>query len=221
VGVSWYVVAAWGAFALVFIGAWVTFAAGLARSMRALLRPRSVAAFANSRGWSYQRRGSSPLQPGPPYWSGVTADLCTQVVTGRFHDEEFVAFEYAHQAQVVTLALPVPLPFLEVQSRATPMRIAPTDPSVTLESEDFGRSFSVHADDPKLASDILTPRLMEQLMLAPPLCWRIFRDELVGWWPGEPLPERIPLYLDILHTVKDSIPRFVWRDHGLTNATTD
>ena len=71
-------------------------------------------------------------------------------------------------------------------------------------------------DDPKFASDVLHPRLMQALLAAPPMCWRVWGDDLYGWWPGEPAPERILLYLAVLHRIRDEVPEYVWHDYGLT-----
>jgi hypothetical protein len=138
------------------------------------------------------------------------------MVSGTSRGEAFVAYEYAHQAQVVSLKLPMSLPLLELQPQSLAGGTSVTVPNVTLESEAFDRQFWVHAADPKFASDVLHPRLMQNLLVAPPLCWRIWADDLVGWWPGEPSPDpsRILLYLAVLHMIKDAIPEFVWHDHG-------
>ena len=184
---SWLAYTICGAFAVILASIWVKFAAGLARAARSLLHPRAVAEFARANGWSYQARGWHSFDPGPPYWNRSSA-RCTHLVSGTSRGDDFVAFVYAHEAQVATLKLPMSLPLVEVRPQGQASWALETAPGVTLESEPFDRRFSVHADDPKSASDILHPRLMEDLLSAPPLCWRIWRDDLVGWWPGEPAP---------------------------------
>lgn len=208
-----------GAFAVILASIWVKFAAGLARAARSVLYPRAVAEFARANGWSYQARGWHPFDPGPPYWNRSSAG-CTHLVSGTYRGHDFVAFVFAHEAQVVTLKLPMSLPLVEIRPQGLAGQAQLAVPSVTLESEAFDRRFQIHADDAKFASDILHPRLMEDLLLAPPLCWRIWRDDLVGWWPGEPAPARILTYLAVLNTIKDAIPAFVWHDYGLTDTTT-
>jgi hypothetical protein len=215
----WFAYLLWGTVLLAFVVMWVSYGAGLVRSVRAVLHPRAVAAFARANGWSYQDRGWRPLRPGPPYWS-VGSAVSTHLVSGTSQGEVFVAYEYAHQAQVVSLKLPMSLPFVEVRPHGLAGGTSVTLPNVTLESEAFGRRFWVHADDPKFASVILHPRLMHGLLQASPLCWRIWKDDLVGWWPGEPAPAQILNSLAVLHTIKDSIPAFVWHDYGLTDTST-
>jgi hypothetical protein len=205
---------------LLFVGLWITYGAGLGRSFRAFLHPRAVEAFARDNGWSYQDRGMRPLRPGPSHWAGGLAD-CTHVVSGTHRGDVFVAYDYNHQAQVVSIKLPVALPLVEVRPQGLAGGPSVTIPNVTLESEDFNRRFWVHADDPRFASHLLHPRLMRDLMLAPPLCWRIWEDDLVGWWPGEPAPARILSYLAVLHSVKESIPGFVWHDYGVADTAAD
>ena len=214
---SWTVFALWGVVVLVFVGIWVSFADGLVRAARAIWHPRGVAAFARANGWSYEFRGWRPLRPGPPLWSATSA-ACSDVVTGISRGVPFVAYEYAHQAQVVSLKLPMSLPLLEVRPQGLDSGTTVTVPNVTLESEAFNRRFWVHAEDPKFASDVLHPRLMQALLAAPPLCWRIWDDDLYGWWPGEPAPARILLYLAVLHRIRDEVPEYVWHDHGLAGS---
>jgi hypothetical protein len=217
---SWFVGAIWAAFVVVFAVLWISFGARLGRSARSLLHPRAVAEFARTHGWSYEARGWRPLRPGPPYWSGNGA-ACTHVVSGTYRGEPFSAYDYDHSAQVVTLGLPALLPLLDVRPRDLDAAELIGVPSITLESVAFARRFAVHADVAKFASDILHPRLMEDLMRAPLLCWRIWEDHLVGWWPGEPAPSRILVYLEVLHTIKAAIPEFVLRDYDLTDTTTE
>lgn len=216
---SWFVFATWATFLLVFAGIWVSFGAGLVRSVRAVFHPRAVAAFARGNGWSYEERGWRPLRPGPPYWSAGSA-ACAHVITGTSGGEAFVAYEYAHQAQVVSIKLPMSLPLVEVRPQGLAGGTSVTMPNVALESEEFNRRFWVHAEDPKFASDVMHPRMMRELLSAPPICWRIWGDDLYGWWPGESAPSRILLTLAVLHGVKDAIPAFVWHDYGLTETPT-
>jgi hypothetical protein len=217
---SWPAFAFGAVFASIFLWLWISFGAGLGRSFRSLLHPRAVEEFARDNGWSYEDRGWRPLRPGPPYWAASNA-ACTHVVSGTHRGDEFVAYEYNHQAQVVSIKLPLALPFVEVRPQGLEGGTTVTVPNVTLESEDFNDRFWVHADDAKFASDFLHPRLMRDLLLAPPLCWRVWDDDLVGWWPGEPAPARILLYLAVLHAIKEAIPAFVWHDYGVPDTFAD
>jgi hypothetical protein len=215
----WFAYAIWGVIGIAFMRMWVAYGEGLAKSMKAFFRPRRVAAFAAAKGWSYQDRGFHQLRPGPPYSSEIASASCTHMISGTSRGEPFIAYEYANHAQVVALKLPRSLPLVDVRPHDQADLMQLTMPSVTLESEAFGRRFSVRADNPKFASDVLHQRLMQALLVAPPLCWRIWEDDLVGWWPGAMIPTRIELYLAVLHTIKDEIPGFVWHDYGLTDTS--
>ena len=125
------------------------------------------------------------------------------VVRGTDHDVPFVAFDYqydtetsdgrghqvrtTHHFGILSIPLPTALPPLQVTPEDVIQRAAHAigiGGGIDLESEDFNRSFTVHAHDPKFASDVLTPRTMEALLAAPPLAWRIEMADLVAWWEG-------------------------------------
>jgi hypothetical protein len=139
---AWYVYAIWAALAVFFASMWMSFGAGLARSFRAFLRPRAVASFAAANGWSYQARGWRPLRPGPPYLSGTGAAACTHMVSGTSRGEVFAAFDYAHQAQVVSLKLPMALPLVDVRPHGLADLAQLAIPSVSLARSSTAGSLS-------------------------------------------------------------------------------
>jgi hypothetical protein len=214
----WLVFAIWGAVLFVILNAWALTLLRFARHARTLRHPRAIENFARANGWSYQERDDSQRRPGPPF-TEASGGSCTNVVRGTWRGQDFVALDYDHLAHAVMLKLAARLPRLEVYASDLPGEVPFGVANVRLESEEFTRRFWVHADPPKFASDILTPRLMEHLLSAPPMCWRIWGDDLVGWWPGELTPARIPLTLLVLCTVQDSIPSFVLHEYGFTDGT--
>jgi hypothetical protein len=210
--VPWYGLALCGVIAVILVSAWGSVAAALGRSVRALRHSSEIKDFARTNGWNYTKLDYTlPLHPGQPFAAGVIG-ACSHVVRGTLQAEAFVAFEYAHADQVVILTLPQPLPYLEVRPQGLAGREALSQPGHKVESEAFNRRFWVRTDDPKFASDVLNPRLMERLLAAPDLCWRIWGEEIVGWWPGELSTGQILLSITLLRGIKASIPDFVWHE---------
>jgi hypothetical protein len=138
------------------------------------------------------------------------------VVTGTSHGHPFVALEYDDLDYAVVMKLPKALPHVEVRSKELTADTSLESSSIELESEEFNRRFWVHAEDAAFASAVVTPRLMEDLLAGPPICWRIWESDLVAWWPGQLTPDRVLPALEVLHTVEDRIPGFVWHQYGKT-----
>ena len=155
---------------------------------------------------------------------------------GTDHDVPFVAFDYqydtetsdgrghqvrtTHHFGVLSIPLPTALPPLQVTPEDAIERAAHAmgiGGGIDLESEDFNRRFTVHAHDPKFASDVLTPRTMEALLAAPPLAWRIEMADLVAWWDGALKPVELLASAATLRQVVSLIPSFVWHDNGVVD----
>jgi hypothetical protein len=85
---------------------------------------------------------------------------------------------------------------------------------IDLESEEFNRRFRVAADDPKLASDILTPRTMQYLIGVDAGAWRTCGSDLVGFRQGRLDPADVVRTCSVLGQVQAGIPSFVWKDAG-------
>jgi hypothetical protein len=191
-------------------------------------RGASLATAAQARGWSYQERDQSQMRGGQPFdLQGM--GLCQHVVKGTVGSSRFVAFEYVAPNTdnsnasgthgVIVLDLPNSLPALQVRPGGSVRRLARHgDPGlqvVTLESDDFNSRFTVQAADPKFASDVLTPRLMQNLMDDPVGNWRIWDNTIIGWSNSALTALQILSTLPALQRVVDSIPAFVWDQYAL------
>ena len=205
----WYVWAFWAVVVACVLSGWVFFGGNLVRALFGRRNSSRVARLAAEHGWCHSRSEWLTLRPGAPFTGSIGP--ATDVLHGTLRGTAFTAFEYDHESQVFMLELPSALPYLEVRPRGLEGQRPLLAPSVTLESEAFNLRYWVHAEDAKFASDVLHPRLMQRLLSAPPLCWRILGQDLVGWWPGELDPGRVSPAVWTLIAIKDSVPGFVWQ----------
>jgi hypothetical protein len=168
---------------------------------------------------------------GPPFNEGDHR-RARNVLSGEWRGRPFVSFDYSyethssnskggqttqvHRYAVSALALPTWLPRLQVTPENTLTRIgnALGHTDIELESEDFNRAFRVTANDPKFASDVLTPRTMQLLLGRPHFSWRIEGADILCWQSGEQQPVAVNNAVNTLVDVIDGIPSFVWHDHG-------
>jgi hypothetical protein len=154
------------------------------------------------------------------------------VLTGAWKGKPFVSFDYSYQTHssdgrggrsttthhfaVSAVQLPAYLPLLQVTPETMLSRLGNavglTD--IELESEDFNRAFRVHANDPKFASDVLSPRTMELLLARPHFSWRVDGADILCWQSGEQEPVAVTAAVTTLLDVVAAIPSFVWHDHG-------
>jgi hypothetical protein len=192
--------------------------------------------FARMRGWSYVGEDSSLVHrwPGDPFGHGDNPQA-RNVMSGTESGRPFTAFDYTyethstdskgnrstttHRWTVCVVPMPgwlgnvqvVPETALDRMAGAVGLR---TD--LDLESEEFNRRFRVAADDPKLASDILTPRTMQYLISVDAEAWRTCGSDLVGFAQGRLDPVEVVRTCGVLRQVQDGIPSFVWKDAGGT-----
>lgn len=184
-------------------------------------RARAMQALAASQGWWWVAEDSSYADrwTGEPFevGSGRTA---TNVLTGRHGRYDFATFDYHYtvsngkSSQTLTCAvwalkLPAMLPWLTVEKQGV---FGQND--VRTESEAFNRAYKVHGYDDRYAMAVLHSRMMELLMSAPETYWRIDRDSIVYWEPGQIEPYRYVQRLNLLVAIADLIPSFVWKDYG-------
>ncbi len=149
----------------------------------------------------------------PGTWSGSSATSFTyRYVTGSGKDRT------THQFHVVALALPSFLSTLTLTQEGVGARLAKLvgGQDLQFESEDFNRAWRVEADDAKYGYDVVTPRLMERMLRpdAVGLGIRIDGTDVVCRAPGEQSLEALAPRLELLATIRDSVPAFVWREHG-------
>lgn len=191
--------------------------------------------FALMRGWQYV--GEDPTLAdrwaGEPFGKGDRR-RARNVLSGQEAGRPFTAFDYSyethstsskgqrttttHRFGVCVVPLPAALGRVEVLPEDALTRVAGAVglmPDLDLESEDFNRRFRVRARDPKLASDVLTPRTMHYLLAADPEAFRIEGAELLSWHRGRLDPAEVVRTCAVLDRVVSGIPSFVWRDAGL------
>jgi Protein of unknown function (DUF3137) len=155
------------------------------------------------------------------------------VVTGATDNKPFAAFDYTYQTHssdgrggrtttthhyvVASVQLPTFLPRLQVTPENVLTRLgnAVGFDDIELESEDFNRKFRVSCDDPKFASDVLSPRTMQLLVSRPVPSWRIEGTDVVAWHEGRMSPALVLSMLQTLCAVIAGVPSFVWHDHGV------
>jgi hypothetical protein len=198
----------------VLVAAWVWFARRQLRALPRRRHARAIARFAAAHGWRYAQRQWLDVGQGLPFDLGETGP-CANVVTGVCNGQEFTAFEYAHESQVFMVDMPRELPFLEIRSRSLFDTVDPHGPpTIQVESEEFNQRFEVVAHSARYAAAALQPRLMEILLAAPDLSWRILHRHAVGWAAGSLDPALITPAVDTLRAIQAAIPTFVWDDYA-------
>jgi hypothetical protein len=210
---------------LVLIG-FVPIVAAFALGVRSTLRSRrtatALATTARARGWTYQEQSQAQIDVGEIFGE-TNRGAYGHVVTGTTAATPFVAFDYGSPQQngvhgFVLLNLPKFLPDLEVRPAGSIQRAVRGMeyglPLVRFESADFNARFSVQASNAKFASDLMTPQLMEALMAAPPLTWRIMDASLVSWSDSPLTALQIVSAVPTLRLIYDAIPAFVWDSYA-------
>jgi hypothetical protein len=115
-----------------------------------------------------------------------------------------------HSEPILGFQLPIPMPPLTVRRKGF-------SGGIEFESEAFNRQFAVFAQDPKYAYDVIHPRQMEYLMAAGGAPFRI-EGEWVWFSPGEHSQPAIAHCSAYLRGFLGGVPRFVWRNLGLTES---
>jgi hypothetical protein len=228
-----------GLFPFVFVLGVAVFAAvGIWSYLRDQKRRQALQQFALAKSWTYVAEDDSLAVrwSGEPFGEGDRR-RARNVLLGVEQGRPMVAFDYqydtestdskgnrtrtTHHYSVVAVALPVPMPRLQVTPEGLFRRAAEAlgvGTGVELESEDFNRRFNVSARNPKFASDVLTPRTMEALLAAPPTAWRIEGSDMLSWDSGTLVPVDVLARLSTMRRVVEGIPSFVWKDNGFDPA---
>ncbi len=193
---------------------------------------------AMARGWTYVGEDTSLVHrwPGEPFGHG-DSPRARNVLTGTESGRPFTAFDYTYETSstdskgnrsttthhwtVCVVPMPGWLGDVQVLPESAFDRVVDavglrTD--IELESEEFNRRFRVAADNPKLASDILTPRTMQYLISVDAEAWRTCGSDLVGFAEGSLDPAEIVRTCGVLRQVQEGIPSFVWKDAGGTGS---
>lgn len=187
-------------------------------------------------GWTYVGTDRSLVSrwQGQPFGIGSSRNA-TEVVTGPFAGRQAMSFAYryttgsgknrsTHTFHVVALALPTYLPMVELTPDGLGAKLAKTfgGQDIDFESEAFNDAWRVRAHDPKIAHDVVHPRLMERLLQpdARGMAIRVHGTDVLCWHPGTPDMDRVASRLQVLTALVESVPRFVWLDHGYDPART-
>ena len=208
---------------------------------RSQVRQKAFAAWAQAAGWTYRASDPSLVDrwSGQPFDQGGRSRRATEVlsgtVTGATGRHEVTSFTYSYtkdsgsaangsrssttyRHHVMVTPLPVPLPTLELTHDGLGARMAKLvgGQDIEFESEDFNRAWRVQSHQLKFAHDVVRPLLMERLMRADArsVSFRIEGDTLLVWDEGRSDLDRIGPYGFMMVAVVESIPRFVWQDHG-------
>ena len=204
--------------------------AAYVRYQQAQARTAELEAFCASKGWRFSREDEYGLVG---HWNGRPFGVgrrrrARNVVTTEVDGRELLAFEYSYVVRqgkrsktyhyaVVALAMPCALPELHVGPEDAITRLGGVLglADIDLESEAFNRAFRVRCPSPKFAHDVLTPRTMQALLSIAPVEFRFAgRDALcyeLGYLEGSTILAQVAA----LRLVVNSIPSFVWRDHGV------
>ena len=153
----------------------------------------------------------------------------SEIVTGRFRGRPATSFTYSYTTgsgknqhtvthHVVALALPAFLPTLQLTHDGFGADLAKSfgGQDIQFESDVFNKAWRVESSDPRIAHAVLHPRLMERL-LAPDarrLRIRIEGSDVLCWRGGRQDLTAIASVATVLADIADSVPRFVWQEHG-------
>ncbi|TDD46483.1 hypothetical protein E1263_36395 [Kribbella antibiotica] len=166
--------------------------------------------------------------PVNPWLAEVTGRLFakgrpSEMFAGDFRGQGLCVLEYlyttsngkttqTHFVHIIAVNLPVALPPITVSQDSTLKRAFGND--IELESQAFNEAFRVDCEDPRYATAVLQPRLMEWMLHNPALQWQIAGNALVSWaYGGFTVPD-VLARLEAMAGVIDRIPPFVLRDYG-------
>jgi hypothetical protein len=198
-------------------------------------RIAALASLAASKGWQFSAFDPWNLPDrwqDDPFGQGF-GRRATNVVSGEVSGHPMVAFDYEYKTQstdskgntttqthcyaVYALGMPCALPYLEVSPESVFSRLGQAlgMQDIELESEDFNRKFRVRCHDPKLATDVLTPRTMQLLLQAGGAHFRFAGTDIVGYDSGHLTAVDLLNATAVLAHVLHGVPGFVWKDYGL------
>jgi hypothetical protein len=193
---------------------------------RAIERRRQLASYAVAKGWRYERE--QPLLvdrfSGPPFGLGESR-RAYNALYGSHDGRDLVSFDYEYETRtidekqtethvfsVLGLNMGVPMPPLRVDPEGFLDRVVGGifGGDIDLESEEFNTAFSVSCPDPRFASDVLHPRMMELLLAHRQLGWRFEQDSMLVIARGQRTPAQIDATLQVMDDITGLVPEFVW-----------
>jgi hypothetical protein len=219
---------------IVVVAVLIGLGVGYANYVLAKKRREAFAAFAAQQGFSYLPENNSLAGhwAGTPFQTGDHRRV-RNVLSGDYQGRQIVAFDYSYQTHssngkggrrttthkfgVVVMQLPGPLPQLEVTHEGIfggAVANALGFGDLRFESEQFNRAFRVIADDPRFGHSVIHPQMMELLLARGEIGWRIEGNSLIGWDAGPHSPVEVMNRLQLLQSVVDNVPPYVWRDYA-------
>lgn len=206
----------------------------VARLWLTIRQEQAARAFAARIGWRWVGTDPSLVDRWrrTPFGTG-SQRRATQVMTGAFGPYQALSFAYryttgsgknrqSHVVHVVGMGLPAFLPDLDLSPDGVLARLSAFGRGdLDLESEEFNKRWRVEAPDPRFAHAVLHPRLMERLVRddATGMSIRVQGTDILSLTGGEPDLDQLARRLGVLRAVVDSVPRFVWLDHGYDPVT--
>ena len=192
---------------------------------------QQMLAWAQSAGWQYTARMPELVLRwrGTPFAGGRGARAVDAITGTTAGGRGFVSFQYEYVVStgkssytvyfwIIALRLPVVLPELHLSNENIATRIAEAfgGQDIKLESDDFNKAYRVQSSDQAAAYAVLHPRMMEWLLgpgraLSP---WRITGADLVAYRSGKPRYDDLLPRLNLLDTLLDQVPRYLWSDYG-------
>lgn len=188
-------------------------------------RARRDRAWVIERGWHLVGSDAGRAQRWRAVFGLNKRCVTTSVVVGRADGRQVASFEIGdgygwrgYRWHVVTMSLPAPLAALEVTPEVRRGRAAGAlgKQDLAFESAEFNKRWRVQADDAKLAHDLLHPRVLERLLQPDARALSLCVDgaEIACWRWGPSALGQVDRRLALLRDLVDSVPRFVWLDHG-------
>lgn len=228
---------------LLVVGIGVVVLVGVLAFLAEKKRREMLQGVAAVRGWQYTQRDDAWAQhfEGAPFGHGHNRQA-HNILRGAHDGREFVGFDFvyhttqtstdaqgrtssrevSHWYSVLALRAADGLPRLEVNPEGFFGRALGklTNRDIELESEEFNRAFTVSSPDRRFASDILHPRLMEQLLLTRDVGWKIDQGWILAIEPGRHDVDDMDRRLAVIDGVLDAVPDFVRQQYGLPPAGT-
>jgi hypothetical protein len=196
-------------------------------SKKAQERRSSLQAYAAHREWTYLADDPRLVDrfPGSPFGLGRRRQA-TNVLHGTQDGRPVTAFDYSyvtggggdapdstHGCSVLATSLGLAVPTLTVSPRrglgaALGTLFGGTD--LVVGDPAFDAVFTVYADDPRFATDVLHPAMTAMLLQWPNLTWRLTSDSLLLIRGGRHSPAEIDGGLVVMQQILGQVPPAVW-----------
>ena len=196
-------------------------------------RQAALAGFAQQHGFQLIERDDDVIRRWgdvSPFDQGFDKES-TSILSGSWEDRPALLFDYCyhtwetrtdskgnttqhkedHHLAITAIQTQKRFPALSVRPEGMFGRMVGrlTGSDIQLEWEDFNRAFTVNCPDPRFASDVLTPQMMELLMLDQDLGWQITGPDIMTMRQGVHDPAELAATLAALDRILDAVPDHV------------